>query len=288
MFEIYKGIKNSLHGLTSALKIAISNADNFNTPGYKYSFATFSTVFNDVMNPGSESTNPISVGTSMTLGSTTTDFSQGHLGFGTKMDTAIVGDGFFILSKSAHTYDESAPHVYSRAGRFLVDFDNKYVTDSFGRKVYGYKIESSGVTNYNQLIPIETEGETDIGFIDGGVLVGNFEARKNAIDNGDPNPPAYKPLYRLAISSFKNKQGLILGEGSIYEATPASGPSLDPGISGEGMYGDVLAERLESSNVDVAKVALDMNLLNRGFSAVQGVVDDVNKILTGIISKLSS
>ena len=56
--------------------------------------------------------------------------------------------------------------------------------------------------------------------------------------------------------------------------------------SGEGAYGSILAEQLEASNVDVAKIGLDMAQLNRSFAAVQGIVDDVNKTLSGLISKL--
>ena len=49
----------------------------------------------------------------------------------------------------------------------------------------------------------------------------------------------------------------------------------------------ILSESVESSNIRVAKVALDMALINRGFSAIQGVIDDVNKIINNTISKLT-
>jgi flagellar hook protein FlgE len=287
MLDLYKHVNNSLQGLLTALRISISNADNFNTPGYKYNYASFTTILGETINPGSEYTNPQTIGGSMTLGSTTTEFTQGNLSLGTDLDLAILGEGFFTLSQSAVEFEGGAPKVFTRNGRFQVDFSNKYLTDAFGRKIYGYKLLKSGNLADTSLVPIETGGNTDIGFIDGGVLVSNYQARKDAIAAGDPNPPENEPLYRVALTSFQNKQGLIYGDGAVFNSTPASGEPLEYGIAGEGIYGNVLGERLESSNINVARVAMDMNLLNRGFSAIQGVIDDIGKILNGLISKLS-
>lgn len=286
MFDLYKNIQNSIGGLTSALRIGISNADNFNTPGFKYTYASFTTVFNTAISPGTDVKNPMTIPGSMTLGSTTTDFSQGNIGFGTGLDAAIVGEGFFMLSRSAQDFEGGSAKVFSRSGRFQVDFGNKYLTDAFGRKVYGYKLNASGEVDSGDLVPIQTNGSTDIGFLDGGVLVTGFQAHKDAIASGNSNPPPEVPIYRLALTSFANKQGLVIGEGSAYLSTAASGEPLTPNIAGGGSYGDILGERLESSNIDVAKVALDMALLNRGFTAVQGVIDDVNRILSGLIQKI--
>ena len=284
--DLYKNIGNSLDGLTSALRIAISNADNFNTPGFKYTYASFTTVYNQVLAPGTETTNPMELGGSMTLGSTTTDFSQGNIGFGTALDAAIVGDGFFILSKNTDEFDAQATKVYTRAGRFQTDSSQKYLTDSFGRKVFGFKLDEAGNVSSNALVPIETDGNSDIGFLDNGILVANYEKNKAEVAAGNENPTETVPLYKLALTSFQNKQGLILTQGAALEATSASGDALNAEISG-GSFGTISGAKLESSNIDVAKVALDMALLNRGFSAIQGVIDDVNKIVQGIIQKLS-
>ncbi len=286
MFDLYKNIQNSIGGLTSALRIGISNADNFNTPGFKYTYASFTTVFNTALSAGTDTKNPMTIAGSMTLGSTTTDFRQGNIGFGTGLDASIVGEGFFMLSRSAQDFEGGSSKVFSRAGRFQVDFGNKYLTDSFGRKVYGYKVNATGDVESGDLVPIQTGGNSDIGFIDGGVLVSGFQANKDAIAAGSENVPPQVPMYRIALTSFANKQGLVIGEGSAYMATAASGEPLPPDIAGGGSYGEILGERLESSNIDVAKVALDMALLNRGFTAIQGVIDDVNRILSGLIQKI--
>ncbi len=284
MFDLYKVIKNSVGGLNSALRIAIANADNFNTPGYKYTFASFTTVYSQVLSSGTDKVNPLQYAGSMTLGSTSTDFSQGNITFGTGMDVAIVGKGFFMLSKSAS--DTSGDRVISRAGRFQVDSANQFVTDSFGRKVYGYKVDANGNITDRTLVPIETNGETDVGFTDDGLFVGNYQKNKDDINNKVAEPTAQKKMFKLALTTVPNEQGLILTDGTAYQVTAASGPLQDPGAANEGIYGAIKGSSLESANVDVSKVALDLALLNRGFSAIQGVIDDVNKVLSGLISKL--
>ena len=72
--------------------------------------------------------------------------------------------------------------------------------------------------------------------------------------------------------------------GSYQKKEMASGEQLSVGISGSsistessGIYGLVFGEMVESSNVEIAKVALDMNLLQRGFSATQGIIDNITK-----------
>ena len=120
MLDIYVNITNSITALEKALRIAISNADNFNTPGYKYTFASFTTVYNEILTTGSETQNPLEFGGSMTLGSTSTDFSQGSISFGTHMDVAIVGEGFLSLSQSAVEFGAAANKVLTRNGRFQI------------------------------------------------------------------------------------------------------------------------------------------------------------------------
>ena len=287
MLDLYVNVKNSLKGLIQALRISISNANNFNTPGYKYTFASFTTVYSEAMSSGTRTQNPMHVGSAMTMGSTSTDFSQGNLSIGTSMDTAIVGEGFFILSQNAFEFAKGADKVYTRAGRFQTDSSNKYITDSFGRKVYGFKVDANGNAINNELVPLETNGEQDLGFLEGGILASNFSLAKN-----DTAVQA-KPMYRLALTTFQNKQGLVPASGGAYTPTVSSGEQLSVNVSegaigsnASGSYGNIVGETLESANVDIAKVALDMNLLNRGFSAVQAVIDDIGKIVNQLISKI--
>lgn len=284
--DLYVNSRNTLLGLESALRIAMSNANNFNTPGYKYVFASFTTMYNEAISSGTETTNPLQVGASMTIGATSTDFTQGNLSIGSPLDTAIVGEGFYMVSASASAFAASSAKLYTRSGRFIVDSSNTYITDAYGRKVYGYEVDANGDPISDELVPIETKGYTDVGFVDGGILVNNFN------ESQEEGGEAQEPLYRLALTSFQNKQGLVLTSGAAYRATAAAGDQFEPNIAdgtigdSDNIYGDIAQESTESSNVDVARVALDMNILNRAYAAIQAVIDDNSKILSNLISKI--
>ncbi len=281
MLDLYISNKNALVGLESALRIAISNANNFNTPGYKYTFASFTTMYSEAISSGTKTTNPIETGRGMSLGSTSTDFSQGNISIGTELDVAIVGEGFFMISSSASEFEQNSKQLFTRAGRFQVDSSNTYIVDDFGRKVYGYLTDANGNIKSTVPEPIQTNGHAKVAFQDEGFLV------------ADPDTDSPQTLYKLALTSFQNKEGLVAASGGAYRNTIASGDKFEPGTAGEKLspdsdttYGSIISESLEASNVDIAKVALDMNLLNRGFAAVQAVIDDVTKIIQEITKKI--
>jgi flagellar basal-body rod protein FlgG len=285
MFDLYVGIGNTLNGLSGGLRIMLANAQGFNAPGFKYFSPNYETVFSRVVGGATRVTNPSEFPGGITLASTDTDFSQGSITFGTHMDNAIIRDGFFILSKSARNFI-GAEQVYTRVGRFQVDSTNTYIVDANGRKVFGYRVDSSGNPIDNNLVPIQTNGESDIGFEDGGILVADYQKHKDEVKAEVENPTQSRPMYRLALTTFPNKQGLVLENGSAWSASIASGDPLPPGIANSDRYGDIRGSALEGSNVDVARIALDLAVLNRSFTAVQGLIDDVNKVTSGLISKL--
>ena len=281
MLDLYISNKNALVGLESALRIAISNANNFNTSGYKYTFTSFTTMYSEAISSGTDVTNPIEKGSGMTLGSTSTDFSQGNISIGTKLDVAIVGEGFFSVSANAGDFGANSNKLFTRAGRFQVNASNTHLVDDYGRKVFGFPTDENGSITSTSPVPIETKGHSDIAFTDGGFLVAN------------PDSETPTSLFQLSLTTFQNKEGLVSSTGGAYANTIASGESFESNVAGSPIsdgsktkYGDVMSESLESSNVDIAKVALDMNLLNRGFAAVQAVIDDVTKIINEVIKKI--
>ncbi|MCP4049705.1 MAG: flagellar hook basal-body protein [bacterium] len=286
MLDIYVDVRNSLSALTQGLRVSIANANNFNTPGYKYTYSSFATVFNFLSRGGTENINPMDFPGSATLGALTTDFSQGSVHLGTELDCAIIGDGFFVMSRSVTEFSSGSQKVYSRTGRFQMDYNSQYLTDIFGRKVYGFKVNSSGEITDRTPVPIDVEGEVDVGIVDGGLVVANYNANKDALASSAEVVPEHKPLYRVALTSFRNKQGLVTVDGPAYKNTISSGDALEYAAANESVYGSIKGGHLESSNIDIATVSMDMNLLNRGFSAVQGVIDDINKIYTQTLSKI--
>ena len=285
MLDLYVNIKNAYFAMESALRIAITNSHQYNTPGFKYSAPVFTTIFENQLTTGTANQNPISLGSSVTLGSVTRDFGQGAIVDGSLLDVAIKGEGFFITADLTQAQAQGAvAHGYTRNGRFRVDGNTHFLVDMFGRAVFGFAIDEAGNTS-TQLEPIFVE-DSDIGFINGGILVSNFTGAKT------DSSQAATPRYRLAMSTFFNKQGLSSTDGATFQETAASGENTGLGFSGrfigdsEARYGSIFSEKYESSNVDIARINLDLNVINRGTSAVQGVMDDLGKTLSGFIQKL--
>ena len=133
--------------------------------------------------------------------------------------------------------------MYTRNGRLQTYFSNTFITDSFGRKIFGFKTDATGAILDDTLVPLQTNGETDIGFAEGGVLVSNFQANKD-----DPSV-ATTPMFRLALTTFRNKQGLVGATGGALKETVASGEPLSFKAAGSAIgdetssnYGDILGE----------------------------------------------
>ena len=289
MLDLYINFKNSIQALMRALEISVNNAQNFNTTGYKNQSASFAQVYSEAIHSGTDITNPMHTGNAVTLGAINIDFSQGSLTLGSQLDCAIVGEGFFLLSPSTTDFSASTgTMLLTRSGKFRADRANQFLVDDNGRNVLGFEVDpTTGEPINDELVPIQTNGEVDIGFVDGGILVSDFNAAK---DSEDIVPT---PMYRLALSTVQNKSGLLQDSG-IFHETVSSGSRLNIGFSGSnivgeglsGQYGAIESESLEGSNFDIAKIALEMNQLQRAFSANQGVVDNVGKVLSGLMSKI--
>jgi flagellar hook protein FlgE len=170
----------------------------------------------------------------------------------------------------------------------MTDSNYRYLKDANGNFVYGYRLNpTTGKPINSELVPIETNGEVDIGFENGGILASNFQAAKS------DDAITSTPMYQLALTSVTNKQGLIK-TGAMFRPSPSSGNLLAIGVSDaaistdalSGTYGSVKGEMLEGSNFDIAKIALDMNQLQRSLTATQGALDNVGKVLTNLMSKI--
>lgn len=266
-------LKNGMDAAITYLRAVTNDSININTPGYKASNVEFATGYSQLISSGTEHINPQSRIGGAIVASISRDWSDGSLGPGTEMDVSIVGDGFFILGDNSTQLNPDGDLVYATVGLFQTDASGEYVTSQNGQPVFGYELNSSGQRVSDTLVPLQTNGNSDIGFVEGGILVSDFSGSQT-------------PMYQLAITDFANRDGLIYMSGSVFRATAASGPHQDPGISATGDYGEATPEVVEGSNVTVPTLALKGTLLQRHFSALQGSIDYANKTYTQTISKL--
>ena len=94
--------KNAIEAYNTQLRINSSNIANMSVPGYKAMKISFQTIYEKMINQGtaaeadSGGTNPIQLGSSVGIGSTSLDFSQGTVTEGQPLDLAINGSGLFV------------------------------------------------------------------------------------------------------------------------------------------------------------------------------------------------
>jgi len=140
-----------LSGLTAssnALNIISNNLANMNTVGFKSQAANFEDLF--YQNIGTDGAGDlIQIGAGSSVGSTTTNFSNGSLqNTGVNTDVAITGNGFFVVQPA------SGGVQYTRAGDFTLNSSGQLVTAT-GELVLGYPAVNGVVTPGATLSPLQ-------------------------------------------------------------------------------------------------------------------------------------
>jgi flagellar hook protein FlgE len=130
---------SGLDATSEALNIISNNLANMNTVGFKDQSANFQDLF--YQNYGSDGANdPIQVGVGTSVGSVSTNYSNGTLqSTGIDSNAAITGNGFFI------TQEAGGGLQYTRAGDFTVNSAGQ-LTTAGGELVMGYPA-ANGIVN---------------------------------------------------------------------------------------------------------------------------------------------
>ncbi|MGI6681421.1 MAG: flagellar hook protein FlgE [Bdellovibrionota bacterium] len=186
------------HG--NAISVVGDNISNASTTGFKSS----RTDFEDLIPQGEELTQSSVLGSSGN-GSYISDvkimFHGGTIEYtGRALDTAIDGNGFFILSDGTSLY-------YSRAGNFEMDKDG-LLRNSDGLALQGYQGDSTGLSNISVANLLSTGGkETTQMFLNGNVT------SNMPIASIPDNPQSFKDISEA--SSF------IAGDINVYDSLGA-------------------------------------------------------------------
>lgn len=274
ILDIIAQARNAMNAFEESLKIHSANSSHLSTTGYKTLRNSFKTVFNEVVSQGLErgdvSSNPVQYGSSVTMGNVSLDFTQGSLGEGGALDCAISGRGLFIVSP-----DGGKTRYYSRAGEFHVDTTGQYIVDSSGRVLMGTTVGGSATS----LSPIRTDGNTDLGWTIGGVLISNYTAYKAGTE-----PAA--PLYQIALADFPNVEGLVQYDGTTFKESVVSGSPNRYGLSGDTTFGTIEPQQIEKSNVFFIGETIDALEVQRAMSAALTAIKMANDQISQVINKL--
>jgi len=143
MRSLYSGV-SGLQNHQVRMDVLGNNIANINTYGFKKSRVSFQDILSQTISGASAPTaqkggvNPKQVGLGMTIASIDRIFTQGSLQTtGVNLDTAIQGDGFFILRKGEKTF-------YTRAGGFGIDINGTLINPANGLRVQGWQAVQAG------------------------------------------------------------------------------------------------------------------------------------------------
>jgi flagellar hook protein FlgE len=90
-----------------------------------------------------------------------------------------------------------------------------------------------------------------------------------------------KPLFRMALATFKNMGGLDRKGLTLYQNTIASGDPLY-GKAGEGSLGKINPTMLEAANVDLASEMIKMIIVQRAYQANAKVITMVDEMMQAV------
>jgi len=182
---LFAGLSGTI-AFQNRLDVVGNNIANANTVAYKQGRTTFQDALYETLQGGRSGsevglggTNPMQVGTGVSLGTVNVQQTQGSLEpTGQPLDCAIQGEGMFALTDGQGAY-------YSRDGSFSLDDTNTLVGGGSGLRVVGWMADASGAVDptgatssltfdIGQLAPPEaTAGATVRGNLDAGAATGD-------------------------------------------------------------------------------------------------------------------
>jgi flagellar hook protein FlgE len=278
MLDVMSKAKNAIEAYNTQLRINSSNIANMSVPGYKTMKISFQTIFEQVLKGGTAAeaeiggTNPLQLGSSVGIGNTYLDFSQGTITEGLQLDLAVNGSGLFVVSP-----DGGKSMLYTRAGKFLIDSAGNLVTDT-GMQVYGLSgdvlVPITGLTAYNmdrlswtndgQLAEFNVNGDGSINYTSVNTYTG----------------------YKIALTSFTNLSGLAQSSGNTFAETAASGSPLANKTSGD-IYGIAVPRNYEQSNVFYTGEVIDSMEAQRAMSGNLTILRMISDEITNFINRIS-
>jgi flagellar hook protein FlgE len=162
--------------------------------------------------------------------------------------------------------DGGSTMFYTRNGNFHVDSTGQFIIDGSGRTLMG----DGG--------PLSTGGYNDLGWGEGGYLIGNYTAYKDGSESAIS-------LGRIMLADFTNVEGLTQYDGTALKESTVSGISTT-GYAGENSFGTIEPESLEKSNVFYTGETIDAIEVQRAMSAVLSAIKIASDQISQVINKL--
>jgi flagellar hook protein FlgE len=284
MRSMFSGV-SGMRSTQMMMDVVGDNIANVNTSGYKSSRVVFQDTLSQLLRDGaagdadSGSINPSQVGLGVRVNAIDSVQTQGAIqNTGRSTDLAIQGAGMFLM-------DVAGSQMYTRAGSFSVDSNNRIV-DSSGAMLMGWEATGgvlAGTAGAPVAITIPATDPSGAVDLDGNpVRLQSFSIGENgAVTGVYGGTPVI--VAQIAMASFSNPAGLVaMGDGH-FRAGPAAGtPTL--GAAGDAGIGTLAAGALEMSNVDLAQEFTNMMIAQRAFQANTRVITSANDMLQELVN----
>jgi flagellar hook protein FlgE len=154
LFVAASGIRNN----QLAIDVVSNNIANINTTAFKSSKANFANTFLRTLTSGSRpssvvgGTNPMQVGSGVTVNEIATNHSQGGTQFtGRSSDLLVNGEGYFVVDKLDTQSTGNSGTFFTRAGNFSMDANGNLVTAQGNRLRGTSQITGSSPINENNV-----------------------------------------------------------------------------------------------------------------------------------------
>ena len=156
---------------------------------------------------------------------------------------------------------------------------NSVVTLNFGGGVGSGGSALEGVTQFaseTTTKPVYQDGYTM------GILK-NYSVAINGVITGSYDNGVNIPLYRVALATFANEQGLEKVGNTMFQATVNSGNANIDGANSNGK-GKIMSQYVEMSNVDLTEEFTHLIIAQRGFQANARTVTVSDQILEEVVN----
>jgi flagellar hook protein FlgE len=266
--SINTALYNGLSGLNSygtALSVVSDNVSNANTTAFKSNSVRFGDMVNSYYATLTNDTEREGAGVSV-MGFAS-DFGQGNIvDTSNWTDMSVSGDGYFEVL-------DGAIHHYTRDGSFHIEVDadgNGILTSQQGYSVLG----DDGAT------PVTIPDYADYS---------NFRVGTDGQVYGvDTTTGQEEPITDaiVGLTVFSNQNGLIREGSNLYSEGADSGTATTNGDAGAdpALFGNVLDNSLEGSNVDLSKEMVDMIIYQAGFNANSKTITTSSSLLDTTIA----
>lgn len=268
-------IYTSVSGLNTTsfgMSVIGNNVANTNTVGFKGS----RTLFSDVLGASLGEDASRQVGRGVRPNEVRTIFTQGAFQpTNNPLDFAIDGNGFFMVRKSDAVAGAAGSLFYTRAGQFGFD-KSLHLVNPDGLRLQAYQADIAGNITQTlgdiQMQPLNAEGlPASFRLDERGILYGKYS-------NGQDRAAAQLALAKFAAPTELTKRG-----DNLFAESLLSGQRTMAAAGTRGA-GNVFANSLEVSNIDLADEFITMITMQRVFQANGMVISTAQEMLDKMIN----